>query len=104
MNRLQIPVLPSIVNAAILLSLVSTANSFAFGASRALFGLALKRQAPAILTRTNRNGVPYVAYLVTLAAGCLAFMAVSAGTVRVLNWWVALVGSAQMITWTACAM
>ncbi|GMK57961.1 hypothetical protein CspeluHIS016_0407950 [Cutaneotrichosporon spelunceum] len=104
MNRLHIPVLLSIVNGVILVSCISTSNAFTFTGSRALYSLALNRQAPAVLARVNRNGVPYVAVLVTLAFGCLSYLSVSAGAAKVLNWWISLVGSAQLVTWTAIAI
>lgn len=104
MNRLGIPVLPSLVNALILISIFSTANSFTFTASRAMYGLSQRGQAPPILGRLNRQGVPYVAVLVSLLFGCLAFLQVSAGTAKVLNWWISLVGAAQLVTWTCIAM
>ncbi|THZ63023.1 putative amino acid transporter [Aureobasidium pullulans] len=49
MRRLQIPVLPSIVNAALLTSIVSAGNAYTFNASRSLHALALDVQAPAFL-------------------------------------------------------
>ncbi|KLT42321.1 amino acid permease [Cutaneotrichosporon oleaginosum] len=101
MNRLGIPALPSIVNAVILVSCISTGNAFTFTGSRALYGLALKRQAPQVFARVNRNGVPYVAVLVTLAFGCLSYLSVSTSASKVLNWWISLVGSAQLVSWTA---
>ncbi|BEJ12959.1 hypothetical protein CspHIS471_0301330 [Cutaneotrichosporon sp. HIS471] len=101
MNRLGIPALPSIVNGVILVSCISTGNAFAFTGSRALYGLALNHQAPKVFTRVNRNGVPYVAVLVTLVFGCLSYLSVSAGAAKVLSWWISLVGSAQLVTWTA---
>jgi len=104
MNRLGVPALPSIVNAAILVSCISTANSFTFSASRAMYGLAIRRQAPQILMRVNRNGVPYVAVLVTLAFACLSFLSMSAGAAKVLNWWIGLCGAAQLVTWTCIAI
>jgi amino acid transporter len=104
MNRLQIPVLPSIVNAAVLVSLFSTTNSFVFAASRSLLGMAQRGQAPKILARTSKRGVPYVAILLTLSVACLAFLSVSEGSVKVLNWWINLVTAAQLVSWTCIAM
>lgn len=104
MNRLGIPALPSIINAAILVSCISTGNAFTFSGSRALYGLALKNQAPPIFKKVNRNGVPYVAVLFTLAFGCLSYLSVSEGSAKVLNWWISLVGSAQLVTWSAIAI
>ncbi|WRT66090.1 uncharacterized protein IL334_003043 [Kwoniella shivajii] len=104
MNRLGIPVLPSLVNALILISIFSTGNSFTFVASRSIYSLAQKNQAPAIFKRVNRHGVPWVAVCVTLLVSCLSYLSVSAGTVKVLNWWINLVGAAQLVSWTCIAI
>jgi amino acid transporter len=104
MNRLNIPILPSIVNAAVLISIFSTTNSFVFAASRSLFGMAQRGQAPRILARTNKRGVPWVAVSLTLVVGCLAYLSVSQGSVKVLNWWINLVTAAQLVSWSCIAM
>ncbi|KAK8858943.1 hypothetical protein IAR55_003174 [Kwoniella newhampshirensis] len=104
MNRLGIPVLPDIVNALILVSLFSTANSFTFVASRSIYSLAQKGQAPRIFTKINRHGVPYLSVTITLLVGCLSYLSVSSGTVKVLNWWINLVTAAQLVSWTVIAI
>ena len=62
MQRMKIPVLPSIVNAALITTVVSGGNAFAFNASRSLHALALEGQAPAFLRRTNCKyvNIPHV--------------------------------------------
>ena len=57
MQRLQIPVLPSIVNAALLTSVISAGNAYTFNASRSLHALALEGQAPMFLRRLNKKYV-----------------------------------------------
>lgn len=104
MNRLGISGLPSLVNGFILVSIFSTTNSFLFAASRSLYGMAQAGRAPRILMRTNKQGVPWVSVLLTLLVSCLSFLSVSAGTVKVLNWWINLVTSAQLVSWTCIAM
>merc|ERR1712093_607698 len=56
MRRLNIGILPDIVNALIATSILSAGNSYVFGTSRALYSLALAGQAPRVLTKLNRNG------------------------------------------------
>ncbi|GAA6016440.1 hypothetical protein JCM11491_002413 [Sporobolomyces phaffii] len=86
-NRAGIKVLPSIANAAFLSSAASAASSGLFVASRSLFGLAIAGQAPAILKKTNRKGLPWVAVLVSSAFGLLAFLSAgSEGADRVFTW------------------
>jgi len=104
MNRLQIPFLPSLINALILVSIFSTTNSFVFTASRAMFGMSQKGQAPKILGRVNKNGVPWVSVLFVLAVGCLSYLSISSTAVKFLDWWISLVGSAQLINWAGIGL
>jgi amino acid transporter len=60
MQRLQIPVLPSIVNAALLTTIVSAGNAYTFNASRSLHALALDGRAPKFLKRLNKRRVFYL--------------------------------------------
>jgi amino acid transporter len=104
MNRLKIPVLPHIVNALIILSIFSTTNSYVFSASRSMVGLAHRGMAPKILLRQSKRGLPYIAVTIVLLATCLSYLAVSAQTAVVLNWWISLVGSATLINWTGIGL
>ena len=78
-----IKVLPSIINAAILTSAFSAGNSFLFASSRVLYGLALRGQAPRILTYCTKSGLPIAAVLLTSCFSLLAFMNVSKGAATV---------------------
>ena len=82
MNRLHIPVLPAVVNAAVVLSVFSAGSSYTFMASRTLYGLSLQRQAPRVFSRTSRWGVPYVAVSLVIAIGCLSFLTMNNGAVK----------------------
>jgi len=73
-------VLPHIVNAAIFTSAFSAGNSFLFCASRVLYGLALRGQAPRVLTYCTKKGLPLYAVLVTSCFTVLSFMSVSKGS------------------------
>lgn len=99
MNRLQIPVLPDLVNAIVLTSVFSTASSFLYASSRSLYSLGLEGQAPKIVTRTNRHGLPYVAVGVILAISSLSYLAVGKGSAKVLDWFINLTSSCQLISW-----
>jgi len=99
MERLNIGVLPHIVNALIGTSIVSAANGYVFTTSRSLLSLSLAGQAPRFLSRLNRNGVPYICVIITIGFTCLSYLAVSAGTAKVLNWWISLVTASQLLNW-----
>jgi yeast amino acid transporter len=59
-QNVGISVLPHIINAVIITSAWSSGNSFLYVASRSLYSLALNGNAPAILRKCNRWGVPYM--------------------------------------------
>ncbi|CAG8955995.1 hypothetical protein HYFRA_00008851 [Hymenoscyphus fraxineus] len=97
MNRLNIRVLPDIVNAMILTSAYSAGNSYVYCASRSLFGLALEGKAPKIFRKCTKNGVPIYCVAFTLAISLVSFLQVSNNTAVVLNWFVSLVTASQLI-------
>ncbi|KIK59626.1 hypothetical protein GYMLUDRAFT_74504 [Collybiopsis luxurians FD-317 M1] len=99
MERLEIRVLPSIVNALILTSIFSAGNSYVYNASRTLFGLALNGKVPAFFRRCNRNGVPVYCVLATLAVALLSFLQVSNNSAVVLQWFVNLVTASQLLNY-----
>ncbi|KAL5363959.1 amino acid permease-domain-containing protein [Aspergillus floccosus] len=100
MDRLQIPVLPHIVNAMVLLAAFSAGNSYVYCASRSLYGLALDRKAPRIFTKCTKSGVPIYSVAVVLLIALLAFLQVSNSSSVVLNWFVNLVTASQLINFT----
>ena len=60
-----IPFAAGIINFVVLTAAASSCNSGIFANSRTMFGLAGRKQGPAFLHKTNKNGVPYYAILVT---------------------------------------
>ena len=68
-----------------------------YAASRALYGLSLEGRAPKILKRCTKRGVPIYCIAVTTLFPCLSFLAVSSGSVVVLNWLINLVTAGSLI-------
>ncbi|TFY77700.1 hypothetical protein EWM64_g6312 [Hericium alpestre] len=101
MRRAGIKVLPSIVNAGIFTSAFSAGNSFLFCASRILYGLAVRGQAPKVFAYCTKNGLPIVAVLFSCAFSLLAFMNVSNSAANVFNWFVSLSTVGGFLTWAA---
>ncbi|PQE17526.1 general amino acid permease protein [Rutstroemia sp. NJR-2017a BBW] len=100
MNRLQIRILPDIVNAMVLGAAFSAGNSYVYCASRSLFGLALEGKAPRFLTKCTKQGVPIYCVGVTLAIALLSFLQVSNNAAVVLQWFVNLVTASQLISYS----
>ncbi|KIM55752.1 hypothetical protein SCLCIDRAFT_1220924, partial [Scleroderma citrinum Foug A] len=99
-QRAGIKVLPSIVNAIIITSAFSTANTYVFSSSRILYGLAVQNQAPAIFATCTESGVPWVAVITAGLFLLLAFMNVASDVVTVFNWFVSLTTVGGFIGWT----
>lgn len=70
----NIKVLPSFINACLLIFIGSSANTDLYLGSRAVYGLAKDGLAPKIFMRLNRNGIPYYGCLFTAMFGLLAYM------------------------------
>lgn len=69
-----IPILPAIVNGALLIFVSSAANSDQYISSRTLHSLAMEGQAPSWLKKTMKNGIPLRSSLVTFPFFALAYI------------------------------
>ena len=99
MNRLQIGVLPHIVNAMVLASAFSAGNSYVYCATRSLFGLALEGKAPRFLTKCTKSGVPIYCVAVVLCIALLSFLQLGENSAIVLQWFVNLVTASQLLNY-----
>ncbi|KDN53618.1 putative DIP5-glutamate and aspartate permease [Tilletiaria anomala UBC 951] len=95
----NIRVLPSIINACILIFTLSAANSDQYVASRTLYSLAMDGNAPAIFRRCNSMGVPYVALISTALFMALAYLTLSDGGAIVFGYFVSVVTIFGGLTW-----
>ncbi|KAH8897448.1 amino-acid permease inda1 [Thozetella sp. PMI_491] len=98
-QRVSIPALNHIINAAILTSAWSAGNSFLYSGSRVLYSMALNGQAPKWFAVTNRRGVPWVAVLFTWCFSLLAYLNVSNTGADVFNWFVNISTISGFIAW-----
>ncbi|WP_308003627.1 amino acid permease [uncultured Lactococcus sp.] len=94
----------SVMNAVILTSVISSANSWLYAASRMLFGMAKEGHAPKIFAKTNTsNGVPIYAILATVVIGLLAFLTSIFGT-EIYFYLVAASGLSGFLAWIGIAI
>lgn len=86
-----IPVLPSIINAVVLISVISVANSSAYGSTRTLQAMALTGRAPRFFAYVDKQGRPIAAVVLQILFGFLAYIncAKSVGD-QVFNWLMAI--------------
>ena len=83
-----ITAVPSIMNAVILIAVLSVGNSAVYGSSRTLAALADRRQAPKILGYIDQTGRPLVAICLAAVIGLLCFLAGAGSDTRTeaFNW------------------
>lgn len=98
-TRAGISGLPHVINACIFTSAFSAGNSFLFCASRVLYGLALRGQAPKFLRYCTKQGLPLYAVLLCAGFSVLSFMSVSSGGNLVFGWFVNLSTTSGFTGW-----
>ena len=92
-------VLPSVMNAVILIAVLSVGNSAVFGASRTLAALAEQSHAPRIFAYVDREGRPLMAVMFSLMIGLLAYLADIKVYSEIFDWLVAICGLSSLFTW-----
>lgn len=95
----SINVLPSVINAVIMIAVLSVGNSSVYGSSRILAAMAEHGQAPQILGYIDKRGRPLVATCLSLVFGFVAFIAGTDKQATAFNWMLALSGLACIFTW-----
>lgn len=99
----QIHALPSVINAVILISVLSVGNSAVYGASRTIVALAQQGQAPSVFKYIDRKGRPLPAVCASLAMAFLSFLIYSTSQTDVFNWLMALTGLSTIMSWGSVA-
>jgi len=94
-----IKALNHVINAAILIFVMSAANSDLYIGSRTLYGLAIEGKAPALFRKVTNRGVPLPALLFCTAFCALVFLNVAASGAKVFGWFVNLVSTFGALTW-----
>jgi amino acid transporter len=94
-----IKALPSIFNAVITLSVLSVANSCTFAATRTIQALCAKGMGPSWGAKVDKKGRPWVALIVVLAFGLLAYVNESPNGSTAFTWLLSISGLSNFFTW-----
>lgn len=95
-----VKVLPSVINAIVMTSALSSGNENAYGLSRTLLALARQQSMPSLFLKTSRWGTPYNGVIVAFCFGLLAFLSVSNGSSQAFTWLSNLSALSSLIAWT----
>ncbi|MFN1208154.1 amino acid permease, partial [Enterococcus lactis] len=93
----------SIMNAVILTSVISSANSGMYASTRMLYSMAHQGFAPKAMGKTNRRGIPVGALTVTTVIALLTFITSIEGP-HIYLWLVAASGLTGFIAWVGIAL
>jgi lysine-specific permease len=93
-----------VMNAIILLAILSTANSFMYVGSRMLWYLAKKGHTPQVFSKVNGRGIPIYAIALTTAVSMLAFLSSIFGNGTVYFWLLNATSLSGFIAWIGIAI
>ena len=92
-----------VMNAVILTSVISSANSGMYASTRMLYSLSNQGYAAKIFGKTSKRGIPYIALLGTTFVGLLTFISSILGP-KIYMWLVAASGLTGFIAWVGIAV
>ncbi|CAP91587.1 Dicarboxylic amino acid permease [Penicillium chrysogenum] len=98
-NNVGIKTVPSVINAVVITSAWSAANSAMLVGTRTLYGLAQEGHAPKLFTRFNRFGVPWMSVAAVGSFLALGYMTLSSAASVVFDWLQQLVSAASLVHW-----
>ncbi|KAL7908429.1 Aldehyde/histidinol dehydrogenase [Trichoderma velutinum] len=98
-QRSGVKVVPSIINAIVCTSAISSGSACIFIASRTLYGLSCDGHAPRIFQRCNRFGTPHYAIGLTCLLLPLVYLNVANNTSVVFGWFVNITTVSGLIGW-----
>ncbi|MBT2486859.1 MULTISPECIES: amino acid permease [unclassified Microbacterium] len=101
---LNVPGAGLVMDLIVVIALLSAMNATIYGASRMAYSLGERGLAPQVATRTNRDGVPTVAVLASVAFGFVTVGLNWAFPDVVLPALLNVVGSTLLVIWTATAV
>ncbi|KAJ4258236.1 hypothetical protein NW762_008385 [Fusarium torreyae] len=98
-HRSGVSTVPSIINAVVCTSAISSGSACIFIASRTLFGLSCDGHAPKFFQHCNRFGTPYYAVGMSCLLSPLVYLTVANNTSVVFSWFVNIATVAGLIGW-----
>lgn len=100
-SNAQIGGLNHLLNACILIFVISATNSDVYIATRNSYGLAANGMFFKLFARTNKNGIPVYSLILSGAFCCLAYMSCSSNSSEVFGYFVNVVSIFGLLTWVS---
>ncbi len=102
-SRIGVPYAADIMNFVIITALLSAGNSGLFSCARMLFSLSEEGQAPDVLRRLNKRGIPMIALAVSMLGGLASLISSVAAPQTVYLVLVSIAGFAVVGVWMSIA-
>lgn len=99
-----IKVLPSIINACILVAMLSAANASVFATYKPLVALANAGHGPKFLAYVDRKGRPMYSILIAVGFGFIGLAGGSSGGSEMLLWMLAISGLSAILLWASVSL
>ncbi|KAI8923841.1 amino acid permease-domain-containing protein [Entophlyctis helioformis] len=93
-----------LMNAVILVAVLSASSSAMYAASRTLMAMAKEGKAPEFLGRVNGRGVPVYSLALTTLIGCLSFLSIIWGEGIIFTALLSVTGVSGILTWLSIAV
>ncbi|EDO16668.1 hypothetical protein Kpol_1052p14 [Vanderwaltozyma polyspora DSM 70294] len=99
-----VKVVPHLINAVILISIVSVANSAFYSSTRLLLSLSEQGKIPKIFNYVDKEGRPWYCILFASLFGSIGFVASSPYKEEVFTWLLAISGLSQIFLWMSICL
>ncbi|CCD22904.1 amino acid transporter TAT1 NDAI_0A07500 [Naumovozyma dairenensis CBS 421] len=99
-----VKVVPHFINAVILISVISVANSSVYSSGRLLLSLSEQGTFPQFLNYIDQRGRPIRCFVISLTFGLIGFVASSEKRQDVFTWLLAISGLSQLFIWLAICL
>ncbi|PLB44875.1 hypothetical protein P170DRAFT_513001 [Aspergillus steynii IBT 23096] len=93
-----------LINALIVVSVISAGIGSLYAASRTMLFMARNRKAPRFISRTNAAGVPWAALIFTNIFTCIVFLTLSSSAGKVYSALITLSGVSTFIVWAVISL
>lgn len=98
-DSIGIPYAADIMNFVILTALLSVGNSGLYAATRMLYAMSKEKMASPILTKVNKQGVPFNALLLTMGISLLSLLSGFFAAETVFVWLLSIAGLGAQVGW-----
>ncbi|PAF41286.1 amino acid permease [Helicobacter sp. 11S02596-1] len=100
----NVPFAADVMNAVLIIALLSTANSGLYASARMIWGLAEKKMLPSLFGKVNKRGIPMNALILSMIVSLIALLSYFFAPKSVINNLIAVSGFSMMLVWVSVSI